>query len=137
MKKFKHPIPKQIYDPYFLKTGGRRKAAKKNGWLEHWEEEKVFMFTWEYCSHCEKMFVRCPACGNNCCNAGFGKVKSLFEPAEIGDKKATTCPVCKLAYMYQDLAWKNNDVPAVTKKEKNKKVKENAEDKLLKKIFGE
>lgn len=117
MKKRKPFIHKQVYDPVYLKGGEREKGAKKNGWLKRWKEEKVFKFTWDYCEHCDVMFVRCPACGNNCCNAGFGKIKSLFEPAAFNDEKATMCPVCNLAYAYQELAWKTKTAPKPTAKQ--------------------
>jgi hypothetical protein len=127
MKKKKPFIAKQTYDPIFLKNGERHKGSKKNGWLKHWKEKKVFKFTWDYCPQCDGMFVRCPMCGNNCCNAGFGKVKSMYEPAWMGDEKAKECPVCNLAYAYQDLAYKHKDVPKVSKKEKKEKQRKNAE----------
>lgn len=136
MEKKKPFIHKQTYDPSYLKNGERHNGAKKHGWLEHWKEEKVFLFTWEYCGHCETMFVKCPMCGNNCCNAGFGKVKSLFEPASFGDEKATMCPVCNLAYAYQQLAQKHKDHPEISKKEKKKIKKNDSEGKMMERIFG-
>ena len=136
MKKFKPFVHKQTYDPAFLKNGERHKGAKKNGWLKQWKEEKVFMFTWEYCAQCDTMYVKCPMCGNNCCNAGFGRIKGLFEPVHFAEKskKAIECPVCNLAYAYQHLAWKHKDHPEVskkTKKEAKKKLDEGWD-----KIFG-
>lgn len=41
----------------------------------------------EYCSTCGFTFVRCPRCGNNSCNAGYGE-----------DGK---CPICPKAYDLQ------------------------------------
>jgi hypothetical protein len=41
-------------------------------------------FTVEWCNTCNCEFVRCPRCGNNSCNGGFG---------EEGK-----CPVCEAAY---------------------------------------
>ena len=138
MKKKKPFIHKQVYDPVFLRHGETHKGAKENGWLKDWREKKVFKFTWEYCAQCDTMYVRCPMCGNNSCNAGFGKVKSMYEPAWFGDPKAKDCPVCNLAYQYQDLAWKHKDHPEISKKEKKKKREKqsSAEDKLMKEIFG-
>ena len=134
MKKKKPFIHKQTYDPVYLKNGERHKGAKKNGWLKHWHEEKVFKFTWEYCAQCDTMYVRCPMCGNNCCNAGFGKVKSLFEPAPFGDDKAIDCPVCNLAYEYQRVAWKHKEYTDVSKKAKKEAKKKL--DEGWSKIFG-
>ena len=49
-------------------------------------------FEWGWCKLCGRPFVRCPKCGNNSCNAGYGTVDG------------NTCDVCPLAYQYQDLA---------------------------------
>ena len=48
-------------------------------------------FSIGYCPLCRHDFVRCPRCGNNCCNGGHGEV----------DGKE--CDVCPLAYQYQRL----------------------------------
>jgi hypothetical protein len=98
MKKLKRPKFKQIFD-------------------ETYSKEKVFKFTWDYCGLCRAMFVRCPACGNNCCNAMFGFVTKDIKPARFNDKKAKTCPVCKLAYQYQDMSYLAKLVPMPTKKQ--------------------
>lgn len=136
MKKIKHVAPKQIFDPCYLKGGEIEKGAKKNGWHKNFKEKKAFMFTWEYCAQCDTMYVRCPMCGNNCCNAGFGKIKGLFESAHFGDdsKKVIDCPVCNLAYAYQHLAWKHKDHPDVSKKAKKEAKKKM--DEGWSKIFG-
>lgn len=52
-------------------------------------------FTVEWCELCGCHFVRCPKCGNNSCNAGYGTLDS-----------GETCDVCPLAYQYQELMWK-------------------------------
>jgi hypothetical protein len=49
------------------------------------------IFTIGWCDLCEAHYVRCPKCGNNCCNAGYGEI----------DGKP--CDVCPLAYQYQEL----------------------------------
>ena len=41
---------------------------------------------------CEAAFIRCPKCGNNTCNGGYGQIDGV------------KCDVCPLAYQYQDLA---------------------------------
>jgi hypothetical protein len=105
---------KQIFDPTYLKGGKRHQGAKKNGWLKDWKEKKVFMFTWDYCGTCECMFVRCPMCGNNCCNAGFGSVTKDFKP-DPTHKEWGNCPVCNLAYQFQHLAWETKAEPKPTK----------------------
>jgi hypothetical protein len=60
---------------------------------------KEMKFTWELCEQCGP-FVRCPKCGNNCCNGGYGKV----------DGKE--CDVCPLSYQYQELGFLTKCVPA-------------------------
>ena len=95
MKKFK-----QIFDDTYLKPSYK------------FDEKKVFKFTWDYCELCDNMFVRCPKCGNNCCNGGFGKVTKNKElPTNKWDSTTTDCNVCNLAYMYQELAYKMKCVP--------------------------
>jgi hypothetical protein len=137
MKKRKPFVRDQIYDPVFLKNGERHKGAKKNGWLKHWKEEKVFKFTWEYCGHCQGMFVRCPMCGNNCCNSGSGKVKSLYEPTWMNDPKGKHCPVCNLAYQYQDLSYQTKTAPKPTAKQiKEGKREEKKAEKYMNDIFS-
>jgi hypothetical protein len=49
-------------------------------------------FEWGWCKLCQRPFVKCPKCGNNTCNGGYGKNCN-------GD-----CDVCPLAYQYHDLA---------------------------------
>jgi hypothetical protein len=56
-------------------------------------------FTWIFCKTCKTAAVICPKCGNNCCNAGYGKVDGVI------------CDVCPLAYQYQDLAYATGKVP--------------------------
>lgn len=89
----------------------------------------VFKFTWAYCGHCECMYVICPKCGNNCCNAGFGEVTEAGLPKERLGDKGKTCDVCNLAYQYQHLAWKTKTAPKPTKRdlERAKKAKIAAE----------
>lgn len=126
---------KQIYDPVYLKGGEREEGAKKNGWHKDWREKKVFKFTWEYCATCRCMFVRCPMCGNNCCNAGFGTVTKDLKPAHFSEKRTRDCPVCNLAYQFQHLAWETKRAPKVPSKKECKRI-ETEEDRALKKIFG-
>lgn len=46
-------------------------------------------FIWEWCNQCDVWFIRCPQCGNNCCNGGCGRFESK------------DCDVCPLAYQFQ------------------------------------
>lgn len=45
-------------------------------------------FEWGWCGMCEKPYVNCPECGNNCCNGG------------TGDKDGKPCG-CDKAYTHQ------------------------------------
>ena len=100
MKKFK-----QIFDEIYLKPNWKSK------------EKKVFKFTWEYCEACDAMFVRCPKCGNNCCNGSFGKItKDKGLPTRKWDNTVKDCDVCNLAYMYQQLAEEAKRVPKKNEK---------------------
>ncbi len=29
---------------------------------------------WGYCDHCRTTYLKCPKCGNNSCNAGYGRI---------------------------------------------------------------
>lgn len=137
---------KQIFDPTYLKGGEMEIGAKKNGWHDSWREEKVFMFTWEWCSHCQTMMVICPCCGNNCCNAGFGNVDKNGNPVHhshkvlksgkiVPIKGVKKCPVCNLAYQFQALGWKHKDTPPEpSDEEKNRQMEKAADD--IDKIFS-
>jgi hypothetical protein len=59
-------------------------------------------FIWEFCEACGAYFIRCPKCGNNCCNGGYGKIN--------GEE----CDICFLCYQFQNLAYENNLVPEIT-----------------------
>ena len=61
-------------------------------------------FTWGWCETCGSAYVKCPRCGNNCCNAGYGTITN-------DDGSKATCRICALAYQYQDLAFKANQAP--------------------------
>ena len=129
MSGMKKPKPykfEQIFDPAYLKGGEAYLGAKKNGWFKDWKEKKAFMFTWDYCGQCKTMMVRCPCCGNNCCNATFGEVTDDLKPVpyswrtnrRLWKKKKgqiKTCPICNLAYAFQHLAWKTKEAPKPTK----------------------
>ncbi len=58
-------------------------------------------FKVEWCSLCEVYFVRCPKCGNNCCNGGYGKIGGLVAP-DTWASDGKDCDICPLAYQYQD-----------------------------------
>ncbi len=44
-------------------------------------------FNIEWCELCGGFFVRCPKCGNNTCNGGYGQ-----------DKDGNECKFCPIAY---------------------------------------
>lgn len=67
----------------------------------------VFEFKWEWCSTCERWTIICPKCGNNCCNGGYGP--------HTGDELDGTCEICALAHQYEDLAYKTNSQPDISK----------------------
>lgn len=120
MKKYKF---KPIYDPEFLVGVGECKP------------KKVFKFTWDYCAQCDCMFVRCPMCGNNCCNAGFGTVDKNFKPVcwsdkafQASKKNTQDCPVCNLAYQFQHLGWKTKTSPPLPSKKIRKEEKKKLDD---------
>jgi hypothetical protein len=73
------------------------------------------------------MFVKCPACGNNCCNAAFGRVTPDGQPAQYGDPGSAPCDVCNLAYQFQHLSWKHKDHPEISDEEKLAKQKRSNE----------
>lgn len=47
----------------------------------------------KFCTFCETSYVECGYCGNNCCNAGTGK---LPDGSQCG---------CKEAYRLQEIMW--------------------------------
>ena len=49
-------------------------------------------FTVEWCDMCGH-HIRCPGCGNNSCNGGYGEVDGKM------------CIICPLAYQYQSDMW--------------------------------
>jgi len=60
-------------------------------------EDKVIRL--EYCGLCDGFFVRCPRCGNNCCNAGSGE-----------EADGSQCTMCMKAYELQDILNKHSDL---------------------------
>lgn len=54
---------------------------------------------WDWCELCDGAFIRCPKCGNNSCNGGYGKIDE------------EVCDVCEIAYQYQYLAHATNSFP--------------------------
>jgi ribosome-binding protein aMBF1 (putative translation factor) len=59
-------------------------------------------FKWEFCPICEAYFIRCPKCGNNCCNGASGQVDGQ------------ECDVCELCYEFQELSYNNHLQPKIT-----------------------
>ena len=57
-------------------------------------------FQWGWCELCKSSFIRCPKCGNNCCNGGRGTLDN-------GEK----CNICDLSYEYQYLGWDTKQHP--------------------------
>lgn len=64
-----------------------KKKVKK---VKKEEKSQELKFVWDVCAMCGVM-VRCPKCGMNCCSGGYGKLKN-----------GKPCPICPLAYQYQD-----------------------------------
>lgn len=60
----------------------------------------IIYYKWYWCKKCECWTILSPACGNNCCNAMYGK-----------DKDGNECSICKDAHKYEDDAYKNGTVP--------------------------
>jgi len=60
-------------------------------------------FAVERCEFCG-WFVKCPKCGNNCCNGGFGNMDKDGNPLpwNTQDKDAQPCDMCPTAYAVQD-----------------------------------
>lgn len=65
-------------------------------WISRLLRRRKIFLSWTWCDGCETYMLICPKCGNNCCNAGYGKV---------GDKD---CDICIHVYALQDWAWLNN-----------------------------
>jgi len=65
-------------------------------------------FTWEFCEMCGAYFIRCPKCGNNCCNGGCGEINGV------------QCDVCELCYQFQELSYQNNLEPKITEEDAKK-----------------
>lgn len=64
--------------------------SKPWGWRE---------IRWHWCSHCRAVYMRCPKCGNNTCNAGYGKVDG------------TTCDECPTVYAVEEWRRKAGYMP--------------------------
>lgn len=65
-------------------------------------------YKWEWCGTCKGAFVRCPNCGNNCCNAMVGKFRKDGSKPDNTDKweDLVDCPVCNTAYDIQNFAYR-------------------------------
>ena len=63
-------------------------------------------FEWQLCTHCGAYMIRCPKCGNNCCNGGYGTVDGV------------ECDICPLAYQFQGFAYEYNLEPQLTEQDK-------------------
>ena len=68
-------------------------------------EEMEFKIEW--CSGCQCFYVRCPKCGNNSCNGGYGKMDMDGNPLPWNDRgtESQPCDICPLAYQHQYLYW--------------------------------
>lgn len=51
----------QIFGEEYTPTGTERKYIKAD-------------IVWGYCDHCRTTYLKCPKCGNNSCNGGYGKI---------------------------------------------------------------
>jgi len=65
-------------------------------------------FEVKFCEMCRGEMIVCPKCGNNCCNASFGKMDKDGNPVKWDSKGKYIegCDVCHLTYQYQDLYWR-------------------------------
>jgi hypothetical protein len=70
-------------------------------------------YTWDWCGLCRCAFVRCPKCGNNCCNAGYGWLRPNGSRPQQGDDyyDLVPCTVCKTAYDIQEFAYRTGTEP--------------------------
>jgi len=68
-----------------------------------------YNFQWEWCYTCDCWFIRCPKCGNNSCNGGYGNID--------GEE----CDICSLAYSYQKLANETGHLPDEPSNDQEKK----------------
>lgn len=62
-------------------------------------------FTWGWCETCRGSMVICKKCGNNCCNGGYGLVKTNGERVEVKnwrDFDVIDCDECPKSYEAQD-----------------------------------
>ena len=64
------------------------------------EQRDQVIYKWAWCNQCNCAAVICPACGNNCCNGGYGKLDG-------GE-----CPYCTDAYDYQRHMYTEETVPS-------------------------
>lgn len=73
-------------------------------------------YKWDWCGLCRCAFVRCPHCGNNCCNAGYGWLRPDGSKPQRGDdvQDLTQCTVCKTAYDIQEFAYRTGTEPPRT-----------------------
>lgn len=60
---------------------------------------KISKKDWDWCSMCGP-HIKCPKCGNNCCNGSYGYITGRKPyPSNPDD---VVCDVCPSAYDYQD-----------------------------------
>lgn len=68
-------------------------------------------YKWDWCGVLKCAFVRCPHCGNNCCNAVYGRLLD-GEPTYDWDNPDTIiCPTCPIAYDIQEFAYRLGKEP--------------------------
>lgn len=74
-------------------------------WHKLWWKEQsdrkdtIMVFWWRWCGACKSVYLECPACGNNSCNAGYGYIDGV------------PCEICYLADAYEALAMKTGQYP--------------------------
>ena len=70
-------------------------------------------YKWEWCGTCKGPFVRCPHCGNNCCNAVIGRFRKDGTKPTRDDKweDLVDCTVCASAYDIQHFAYRTGTEP--------------------------
>lgn len=64
-------------------------------------------FKWSWCETCDTAMIKCPKCGNNCCNAMYGPAEGTVNDENWDPSDPNKCPVCPLTYQHARLAWAN------------------------------
>jgi hypothetical protein len=90
------------------KTESLFRLKKRVDAIKFRSDFRIEDYKWDWCGTCRCAFVRCPNCGNNCCNAMVGKFrKDGSKPDNTDDwKDLVDCPICDIAYDIQHFAYR-------------------------------